>query len=134
MLVWRKSTKNTSERVFGQESVASSVAGETPGKSKIRISIIVEVRDVQFATESPHNPSLPGNNRGNPSPGKERKRGKPSSPLLSSKKFSLADSPPSLGKRTSLEEDPKFVAVLDKYFQGAGTQKSGRDGNADPIL
>ena len=75
LLARRKSEKNSSRHVFGPENVASSVIGEPIRRSRMRISDIVEVGDVQFTSDELHDSSLLGTNHGTSSPceGKKRK-------------------------------------------------------------
>ena len=47
----RKAVKNTQERWFGAETVASSAVGETEGRTTVRISDVAEVGDVQYVEE-----------------------------------------------------------------------------------
>ena len=47
----RKAIKDTWERWFGAETVASSAAGEAAPSTTVRISDVVEVRDVQYVEE-----------------------------------------------------------------------------------
>ena len=47
----KKAIKETRERRFGAETVASSVVGEAAPRATVRISNVVEVADVQYVEE-----------------------------------------------------------------------------------
>ena len=72
--VLRKDTKNWSERDFGPERVASSVIDEPIGRSKVRISTVVDVKEVQFKSYEPQHLGLLGSSHRTPSSCKEKKR------------------------------------------------------------
>ena len=103
-------------------------------RTGVRISKDVEVENAEFRSDESRDPCLPGRSRNISSHGESKKRRKINTLLLTKKKFSLADSPlVSPRKRVSLEEDPSFVAALDKSFEGAGARKSSRDSRAAPV-
>ena len=133
LLLRRNTSRNTRKREFGLTSVESSTVDDPMSRIVVRISIIVEVGEVQFRPTEPYDPFPPES--GCSSPGKGKKRARVSSPLVAKKKVSLVDSPPvSRRKRVSLEEGHSFVAALDRSFEVTGTQKSGRDCRAAPIF
>ena len=47
----RKAVKDTRERWFGAETIASSAVGEGEPRTTVRISVVVEVGDVQNIEE-----------------------------------------------------------------------------------
>ena len=51
ILSQRKAVKNTRERWFSVETVASSAVGESAPRTTVRISDVVEVGDVQYVAE-----------------------------------------------------------------------------------
>ena len=56
----RKAVRDTRERWFSAETVASSAVGETVPRTTVRISDIVEVGDVQYVSEHERAPVSPG--------------------------------------------------------------------------
>ena len=81
----RKAVKDTWERWFGAETVASSAVGEATPRTTVRISDVVEVGDVQYVEE--HNKlSLLCCSRSGPEKGKKRRV--PVSPVVARKQFS----------------------------------------------
>ena len=133
LLVQRRSTKNTSERVFSSDSVVFSVINLSSGRSGVRISNIVQVKNVQFKSDKPHKPVLPGTSRRIPSACKGQKR-TTSSLLLNKKKFLFANCSPLTSRKFNSLEEPSFEASLVKNFERAGTRKNYRDRRADPIF
>ena len=135
LLVWRKDATNSSLRNCAPESVASSVNNAPISRSGVRVCTSVEAGDVQFRSDEPHDPGLPGIRRDTPSPCKEKKKRRTSRvPFSAKRNFLLKDSPPSTPRnRTSLEEDPIFEGFLDKKFERAGTRKSHCNRRAVPI-
>ena len=76
--------KDTRERWFGAETVASSDVDEAAPRTTVCISDVVEVGDVQYVEE--HNKlGLPCCSRSVSSPGKSKKRRVPVSPLVAKK-------------------------------------------------
>ena len=63
--------KSTRERWFSGETVASSAVGEGAPKTTVRISDMVEVRDVQYVAEH-EKLGLPCCSRSSPGKGKKR--------------------------------------------------------------
>ena len=111
----RRAVKETRERWFGAETVASPAVGEAAPRTTVRISDVVEVEDVQYVEEHDEL-GLPCCSRSNP--GKNNKRRVPVSPVVAKKQFSVES--PSASR-------PSFEAVLEKSFQKSGARKSGRD-------
>ena len=114
----RKAVKNTQERWFGEETVASSAAGEVAPRTTVRISDVVEVGGFQYVEE--HNRlDLPCCSRSVSSPWKRKKKRVPVSPVAAKKKHFSVESP--------CASRPLFEAALEKSFEKLGARKSGRD-------
>ena len=82
ILSQRKAVKDTRERWFSAETVASSVVSESAPRTTVRISDVVEVGDVQYVAEH-EKLGLPCCSRS--SPGKGKKRQSSVSPGVSKK-------------------------------------------------
>ena len=81
----RKALKDTRERWFGAETVASSAVGEAAPRTTVRISDVVEVGHVQYVEE--HNKlGLICCSRSLSSPGKGKERRVPVSPVAAKTK------------------------------------------------
>ena len=133
LLLRRQIAKNFCEWEFGPARVESSAVDDPVSRKGVRISSIVEVDDVEFWPDEPHDPYLLGKRNDISSPGKGKKRRKISSLLHTKKKVPLAASPSvSPRKRVNLYQDASFVAALDKSFERTGTRKSWRDLGAAP--
>ena len=78
----RKAVRDTRERWFSAETVASSAVGESAPRTTVRISDVIEVGDVQNVAEH-EKLGLPCCSRS--SPGKGRKRQASASPGVSKK-------------------------------------------------
>ena len=74
---WRKAVRDTRERWFSAETVASSAVGETVPRPTVRISDVVEVGNVQYVEEHDKLALLCCSRS---SPGKSKKRRAPVSP------------------------------------------------------
>ena len=120
----RKAVKDTRERWFSVETVASSAAGESAPRTTVRISDVVEVGDVQYVAEH-EKLGLPCCSQSTSSPGKRKKRQTSKSPGASKKKLSVAS--PS-GSR------PQFESALQKSFEKSGPRRSGRDRRNAPVF
>ena len=70
ILSQRKAGRDTRERWFSAETVASSAVGESAPKTTVRISDVVEVGDVQYAAEH-EKLGLPCCSRSSPGMGKK---------------------------------------------------------------
>ena len=84
----RKAMKDTRRRWFSAETVASSDVGESAPQTTVRISDVVEVRDVQYVEEH-EKLGLPCCSRSTSSPGNSKKRRDPVSPGVVKKQFSV---------------------------------------------
>ena len=82
ILSQRKAVKDTRERWFSAETVASSAVGESAPRTTVRIFDVVEVGDVQYVAEH-EELGLPCCSRS--SPGKGKKRQSSASPGVSKK-------------------------------------------------
>ena len=69
-MVRRNISKESRERWFDVDSVASFLVGQGTVRGGVRISNIVEVGDVRYLDDS-HNIGLPGNSGSHWSPGKK---------------------------------------------------------------
>ena len=84
----RKTIKDTRERWLCSKCVESSAVGEAARRTTVRISDVVEVGDVQYI-EEPNKLGLPCCSRSLSSPGKNKKRRMPVSPLVAKNNFLL---------------------------------------------
>ena len=80
----RKAMKDTRERWFSAETVASSAVGETASRTSVRISDVIEVGDVQYVAEH-EELGLPCCSRSASNLGKSKKRRAPVSPGVAKK-------------------------------------------------
>ena len=71
ILSQRKAVKDTRERWFSAETVASSAVGESAPRTTVRISDVVEVGDVQYVAEH-EKLGFPCCSRSSPGKGKKR--------------------------------------------------------------
>ena len=108
ILSQRKAVKDTRERWFSGETVASSAVGESAPKTTVRISDVVEVGDVQYVAEH-EKLGLPFCSWS--SPGKGKKRQSFASPGVTKKQFSVCS--PSVSR-------PSFESALQKSFEKSG--------------
>ena len=107
----RKAMKDTRERWFSGETVASSVVGETAPRTSVRISDVVEVGDMQYVAEH-EKLGPPCCSRSASNPGKKRRA--PMSPGVAKKQFSVAS--PSASR-------PSFESALQKSFEKSGREE-----------
>ena len=89
ILSGRKAMKDTRERWFSAETVASSAVGETAPRTSVRISDVVEVGDVQYVAEH-EKLGLLCCSRSASNPEKSKKRRAPVSLGVQKKQFSVA--------------------------------------------
>ena len=122
ILSQRKAVKDTRERWFSDETVASSAVGESAPKTTVRISDVVEVGDVQYVAEH-EKLGLPCCSRS--IPGKGKKRQSSASPGVTKKLFSVCS--PSVSR-------PSFESALQKSFEKSGTRRSIRDRCNAPVF
>ena len=115
--------KDTRERWFSAETVASSAVGESAHRTTVRISDVVEVGDVQYVAEH-EKLGLPCCSRSTSSPGKSKNSRAPVSPGVVKKQFSVSS--PSASR-------PSFESALQKSFEKSGARKSGRDRRNAPV-
>ena len=117
-----KAVKDTRERWFSAETVASSAVAERAPRTTVRISDVVEVGDVQYVAEH-EKLGLPCFSRS--SPGKGKKRLSSASPGVVKKQFSVCS--PSVSR-------PTFESALEKSFEKSGARRSGRDRRNAPVF
>ena len=122
ILSQRKAVKDTRERWFSGETVASSAVGESAPKTTVGISDVVEVGDVQYVAEH-EKLGLPCCSRS--SPGKGKKRQSSAIPGVTKKQFSVCS--PSVSR-------PSFESALQKSFEKSGARRSIRDGRNAPVF
>ena len=131
----RNVPKNTCEWDVGAASVEFSAADDPLYLTIVRISNSVEIEQVAFWHDEPRHPCLPRSTRSISIPKKNEKRVNVGYSFLTDKKFSLVDSPPvSSRKRFRLEENPSFVANLEKNFEGVRTSRSSCDHPTAPMF
>ena len=111
ILSQRMAVRDTRERWFGAETVASSAVGESAPKTTVRISDVVEVGDVQYVAEH-EKLGLPCCSRS--SPGKGKKRQSSASPGVTKKQFSVCS--PSVSR-------PAFESALERSFEKPGGEE-----------
>ena len=122
ILSQRKAVKDTRERWFSAETVASSAVGERAPRTTVRISDVVEVGYVQYVAEH-EKLGLPCCSRS--SAGKGKKRQSSASPGVVKKQFSVCS--PSVSR-------PSFESALEKSFEKSGARRSGRDRRNAPVF
>ena len=120
----RKALKDTRERWFNAETVASSAVGEIAPRTTVRISDVVEVGDLHYVAEH-EKLGLPCCSWSTSSPGKSEKRRAPLSPGVVKKQFSVSS--PSASR-------PSFESALQKSFEKSGARRSGRDRRNAPVF
>ena len=116
--------KDTRERWFSAETVASSAVGKSAPRTIVRISDVVEVGDVQYVAEH-EKLGLPCCSRPTSSPRKSKKRRAPVSPGVVKKQFSVSS--PSASR-------PSFESGLQKSFEKSGARRSGRNRRNAPVF
>ena len=122
VLSQRKAVKDTRERWFSAETVASSAVGESAPRTTVRISDVVEVGDVQYVAEHEKLRLLCCSRS---SPGKSKNRQASMSPGVSKKQFSVSS--PSVSR-------PSFESALEKSFEKSGARRSGRNRRNAPVF
>ena len=120
----RKAMKDARERWFSAETVASSAVGESEPRTTVRISVVVEVGDVQYVAEHEKLGLLCCSNSAS-SPGKSKKRRAPVSPGVTKKQLSV--SRPSASR-------PSFESALKESIEKSGARRSGRDRRNAPVF
>ena len=120
----RKAVKDTRERWFSAETVASSAVGESAPRTTVRISDVVEVGEVQYVAEH-EKLGFPCCRRSTSSPGEGKKRQASLSPGVSKKQIPIAS--PSASR-------PSFEFALQKNFEKSGARRSGSDRRNAPVF
>ena len=108
ILSQRKAEKDTRERWFSAETVASSADGESAPRTTVRISDVIQVGDVQYVAEHEKLGLLCCSRS---SPGKGKKRQSSASTGVSKKQFPVCS--PSVSR-------PSFESALQKSFDKSG--------------
>ena len=122
ILSQRNTVRDTRERWFSAETVASSAVGESAPRTSVRISDVVEVGDVQYVAEH-EKLGLPCCSRS--SPGKGKKRQSSASPGVVKKQFSVC---------SPFVSRPSFESALEKNFEKSGARRSSRDRRNAPVF
>ena len=122
ILSQRKAVKDTRERWFSAETVASSAVGERVPRTTVRISDVVEVGSVHYVAEH-EKLGLPCCSRS--SPGKGKKRQSSASPGVVKRQFSVCS--PSVS-RASIE------SALERSFVKSEARRSGHDRRNAPVF
>ena len=122
ILSQRKAVKDTRERWFSAETVASSAVGESAPRTTVRISDVVEVGDVEYVVE---HEKLGLHCCSRSSPAKGKKRQSSASPGVSKKQFSVSS--PTVSR-------PSFESAHQKSFEKSGARRSGRYGRNAPVF
>ena len=122
ILSQRKAVKDTRERWFSAETIASSAVGEIAPRTTVRISDVVEVGDVQYVAEHEKLGLLCCSRS---SPGKGKKRQSSASSGISKKQFSVSS--PSVSR-------PSFESALQESFEKSGARRSGRNRRNAPVF
>ena len=117
----RKAVKDTWQRWFGAETVASLAVGETAPRTTVRTSDVVKVGDVQYVEKL----GLPCCSRSASIPGRSKKKPLPVSPGVAKKQFSVESPSASC---------PSFETALEKSFEKSGARRSGRDRRNAPVF
>ena len=112
ILSQRKAVKDTRERWFSAETVASSAVGESSPRTTVRISDVVEVGDVQYVAEH-EKLGLPCCSRSSPGKGKKR-QSSASRGVAKKKQFSVCS--------LSVSR-PSFESALEKSFEKTGGEE-----------
>ena len=122
ILSQRKAVKDTRERWFSAQTVASSAVGERAPRTTVRISDVVEVGDVQYVAEH-EKLGLPCCSRSSPGKGKKRQASARSGVVK--RQFSVCS--PSVSH-------PSFESALEKSFEKSGARRSDRDRRNAPVF
>ena len=118
----RKAVKDTRERWFGAETVASSAVGEATPRTNVRISDVAGVGDVQYVEE---HIKLDFTCFNRSSPGERKKTRMPVSRVVARKQYSV-ESPSA--------SPPFFETALEKNFEKSGARWSGADRHFAPVF
>ena len=140
VVVRRKYARDTSERWFGVPIEESSEVWEPSWRTGVRISDVVEVRLVEYLSESAlarNQPCGSGTTMSLRSPGKrKRKRSATPAPVATPKRlFELDDESVVLPEgRGVYLEDPNFECALTSQEKTAASRRSGRSCRAAPVF
>ena len=130
VLLHPQSSKDNHERLFGKDSVASSVVHEGAHRTGVCISNEKEMRHVSSLDKS-YDDTLPSCSRTIANSAKRNERRGSSSPVVRETKLSLASSS---AARPSRLESPSFEVAPEKNFEVPGAKRCSRDSRTDPFL
>ena len=136
VVVRRKDARDTSERWFGVASVESSVVGESSGQQAVRISIVVEVGQVEYLAQSISNIRVPSTSFGMKIPGKgKQKKSETPAKAAIKRRFDFEDESVVLPKgRGVYFDDPNFAIALRDEDNTVSSRRSGRSRRAAPVF
>ena len=120
----RKAVKDTRERWFSAETVASSAVCESAPRTTVHVSDVVEVGDVQYVAEQ-EKLGLLCCSWSTSSRGKSKTRRAPVSLGVVKKQFSVSS--PTASR-------PSFESALQKSFEKSGKRRSGRYHHNAPVF
>ena len=120
----RREQSCSRERWFGVESVASSVAADSPNKSRgVVFSDFVEVGEVSFLSQKQISDDLPGPSGAKSAPSKPKRA---ATPGKRRKEFEVPESPV-VPKKMTVREDASFYKALERQATAGSTKRtSGR--------
>ena len=132
----RKDAADTSERWFGVASVESSVVAESSGQQAVRISIVVEVGELEFLPQSVSTMQVPSTSFGVKSPRKgKQKKGEMPAKAAMKRRFEFDDETVMLPKGCGVYfDDPNFAIVSRDGERTASSRRSGRSCRAAPVF
>ena len=136
VVVRRKDARDTSERLSGVASVASSVVGESSGQQDVRISNVVEAGQVEYLPQSVSSVPVPSTSFGIKSPGKsQQKKSEIPAKLAMKRRFEFDDESVVLPKgRGVYFDDPNFAIALRDEDKTVSSRLSGRSSRAAPVF
>ena len=136
VVVRRKDARDTSERWFAVTSVESSVVGESSGQQSVRISIVVEVGQVEYLPQSVSTLQVPSTSFGAKSPGKgKQKKSETPSKTAVKRRLEFDDESVVLPKgRVVYFDDPNFAIALRYEVKTVSSRRSGRSCRAAPVF
>ena len=122
ILSQRKAVKDTRERWFSAETVASSAVGESAPRTTVRISDVVEVGDVQYVAEHEKLGLFVVVGQ---VPGKAR---------IGNRQWVLVSQKKQFSVSSSSVSRPSIESALEKSFEKSGAKRSGRDRRKAPVF
>ena len=136
VVVRRRDARNTSEGWFGVASIESSVVGESSGQQGVRISNVVQVREVEYLPQSVSATQTPSTSFVVKSPGKgKRKKNKTPAPVSIKRRFEFNDESVVLPTGRGVHfDDPNFATALKNQDKTVSSRRSGRSCRAAPVF